>query len=78
MAKTISKEQYLQLIGLLAVAEKHNGMLESILEAVREITGEEDKFGHSADMIYGSTTLDNALEYLDITVLKRPYHKHKK
>ena len=75
MSKTISKEQHLQLIGLMAIGKHHNDMLESIVKSVREITGEKDEFGHSADMIYGSTTLANALEYLDITVQKRVYIK---
>lgn len=68
MTKTITKSEYLQLIGLLKVAEGYNAMLRSVAEAVRLITGEEDDLGHSSDAVYSDSSADELLKKLGITV----------
>jgi len=69
----ISYRSYLQLIGLLALAEHHNRMLEDILTAALEITDETDSLGvpdtsgHTADAIYTNISVDELLIKLGIT-----------
>lgn len=70
MSKTITKEQRLQLIGLHALAMKHNAALADILEAAAEITGEaEYEVGHTSDLIYSNhRTPDQVLKLLGVEV----------
>ena len=76
--KTITKNQRLQLIGLLVLAGKHMKMLESISESVVEITGEKEKdgtpstCGHTNDAIWDENRrdADALLERLEIKVRK--------
>ena len=76
--KTITKNQRLQLIGLLVLAGKHMKMLESISESALEITGEKEKdgtpstCGHTNDAIWDENRrdADALLERLEIKVRK--------
>lgn len=38
--KTITSKQYFQLVGILALAERHKKLIESCVESALEITGE--------------------------------------
>lgn len=66
--KTITKAQHLQLVGLLALAKRHNERLDDIRRAVAEIIREEDDHGHASDIVYGDRDLDDGLRILGITV----------
>lgn len=68
MARTITKRQYLQLSGLLTLAERYNRELEDIKHAAMEITGDTDECGHTSDAVYGQRTIVELLKLLDITV----------
>jgi hypothetical protein len=76
--KTISKNQHLQLVGLLTLAGRHMKMLESISEAALSITGEKEKdgtpstCGHTNDAIWDENRrdADALLERLKIKVRK--------
>lgn len=69
--KKISHSQYLQLVGLQVLAEKHNRMMHDIEACACEITGE-DQAGHTADILYGSRELDEGLKLMGIEVEPRP------
>lgn len=69
--KSITHNQYLQLIGLKTVCEKHNAMCTATLEAAAEITGE-DMHGHMSDILFGGRPLDEGLRLMEIEVLPRP------
>jgi len=51
MKTKITKKEYLQIVGLLALAEKHMNATEDIEEALREIVGEKEKYGHCGDAV---------------------------
>jgi len=68
MAKTITKQQYLQLAGLLTLAERYTGELEEIERAAMEITGEDDEWGHTSDAVYGTRSIAELLKLLEIIV----------
>lgn len=64
----ITKGQRLQLIGLRTVALDLNDRLDDTIRAAGKITGEEDPFGHTADMMSDYRTVDDGLGLLDIEV----------
>jgi hypothetical protein len=72
--RTITRPEYLQLIGLLALAQRHNAMLNEIAEAIRAITDERDRdgapnySGHSFDAVWSDYSADDLLRKLDISV----------
>jgi hypothetical protein len=66
--KTITHNQYLQLVGLLAITTKHYAMIKQFEEAFVDITGEEDTAGHSMDILCGCRDLDEGLKLLHVTV----------
>lgn len=67
---TISRNEYLQLLGLKTLAIKHNKDLESIRQAMIEITAEEDEQGHTADTVWDNEqTVDTMLFNLEIEVV---------
>ena len=75
--KTITKNQYLQLVGLLALAGRHMAMLKSISEAALSITGEEkdgtpSTYGHTFDAVWDDNRrdADALLTRLEIKVRK--------
>lgn len=67
---SISKNQYLQLIGLSILAKTHNKFLEELAAAANEITGEKDETGITFDMIYNNTSPKDVLKSLDISVIE--------
>jgi hypothetical protein len=68
--KTITKNQYYQLLALQALSKKYNDLISDILTSAVEITGEENE-DHTADMIFGETSLDDALDYMDILIQEK-------
>lgn len=70
--KTITQNQYLQLVGLLAITTRHYAMIKQCEEAFVEIVGEEDTAGHSMDILCGGRELDDGLRLLHVTVEKAP------
>jgi len=74
MKTTITVGERLQLIGLLALADRHYRILEEVREAITELVGgtPEDGEGHISDAIYdgGRRDADQLLKRLGITVGK--------
>jgi len=66
--KTITQAQYYQLIGLRAVGDRQHAMLDAVVTAAADITGEEKDAGQTMDYIWGSQELDELLKRLEITV----------
>lgn len=75
--KSISKREYLALVGLEALAKVQRNMLDEIESAALEITKEVDyngvpeRGGHTMDMLWGSRELDDMLRILKIKVKKK-------
>jgi hypothetical protein len=67
MTKVISQSEYLQLAGLLALAQKHTRMLEDIAESAEQITGETDI---TTDATFCGYPVDELLDRLDIAVVR--------
>lgn len=77
MDKTITKFQYLQLLGLFTLAKNHYRFLEEITETVAEITKTQNDhdsgypyYGHVSDAIWSGDDmgLDEMLRKLAISV----------
>lgn len=72
--RTITRAQYLQLLGLVTLARHHNAALNDIVAAALDITDERDEegkrnqWGHTSDLIYSEESLDAKLGYMKITV----------
>lgn len=64
----ISKSEYLQLVVLLTLAERHRKMVEDIQAAAMEITGETDDCGHTCDAVWNDYSADDLLGKLSIKV----------
>jgi hypothetical protein len=65
---SITKSEYLQLIGLLVLAKGHNDNLKELAKAIREITGESHDQGHSTDAAYCDYSADDLLQKLEIPI----------
>jgi hypothetical protein len=66
--KTITRNEWLRLIGLLVLAEGHNRDLDAIAASAREITGDEEH-GHTADEVFARyPDANRLLQRLGITV----------
>jgi hypothetical protein len=77
--KTISYDDYLRLVGLLALAADHRRMLEAIERSACTITGDEPaEGGHTGDAIWGGSdhTPARLLELLGIAVPELPAKEH--
>lgn len=72
MAKHITANERLQLIGLLALAQHHNKALKDIVAAAVAITDERDSDGHTSDAVYNDNEADELLAWLDISVTSPP------
>lgn len=59
----LKRNEYLQLVGLLAVAQTHVRMVNDIEKAICKIVGEKpDGMGHSCDAIWSNYSADTLLE----------------
>jgi hypothetical protein len=72
--KTITRDQYYQLIGLKTLAETYNQKLEDIIQAVanivqaRDANGEPD--GYVMDTVYSAgISINGLLKQLEITIV---------
>ena len=62
----LKRNQYLQVVGLLALCPAHNKALEDIEAALCKILGEKPKTGpHVGDAVYCNYDTDTLLEKLD-------------
>lgn len=70
----ITHAEFLQMTGLLSLADKHGKVMTDIVEALREITGEEDSWGHCGDAVYSMEVYSpqELLRRLELTVAARP------
>jgi hypothetical protein len=65
----ITRNEYLQLVGLKTIAMMYYRRMKDVEEAVIAITGEEDKHGHACDFVWDENiTVDALLEKMEITV----------
>lgn len=71
---TITKSEYLQLLGLKMLADESSRHQQELLKSASKITGEEhDRGGHTSDLIYDqNTSVNHALKMLGITVVDSP------
>ena len=65
---TITKNEYLQLVGLQALANSYLKKIDDLESLAYELTGELDSFGFTTDMICNDRGIDEVLEQLDITI----------
>ncbi len=68
MKTKVSKKEYLQIVGLLTLADKHMNMVDDIQNALREIVGEKEDWGHCGDAVIDATlrNADSLLKRLNI------------
>lgn len=70
--KTISYQDYLQIVGLMALAKHHNDMLAQIEETAGRLLGEEKEYGqygHISDQVFcREPDADTLLKKMEITV----------
>lgn len=70
---TITRAEYLQLLGLKIMADRHLSELDHLVDAAKSIVGEEDKFAHMGDLMFTeSMAVDESLRKLEIKVLPDP------
>lgn len=73
--KTIKKEDYLKLVGLLTIAEAHYLAFSFIEKTIANLLGEKKElggYGHISDMLWcGEFDADSLLEKMDIKVDKK-------
>lgn len=73
---SITRDEYLQLLGLKTLSKEYNKILDLLTNAVQRITGELDhngnpeKSGHNSDFIFGDRELDDMLRILEIKVIE--------
>jgi hypothetical protein len=69
MAKTtITKNEYLQLVGLTTLAMKHEKIVRECERAMEELMGFPENSGETSDVIYGDRDLTWLLERANVTV----------
>ncbi len=66
--KVITRAQYLQLLGLQLIAERHLNALRDAERAARELVGVEEEGSLIDDAMWGSRTIDEVLAVSDIKV----------
>ncbi len=65
---TITRSQYLQLLGLQTLAAHHIRTMDGLAAAAIAITREGVDMGHTYDLVWGNRNLDEALGLMGITV----------
>lgn len=77
MGKSITRAEYLQLVGLYALARRHDHAVSLLMEEACAITGERaDDSTYTAEFIYGSEPVEDSLRSLQITVDEGLYEAH--
>lgn len=67
---SITQTEYVQIVGLLAIAKRHMRTIEDIEKALREIIGQTGDNGHCGDAIFCNYTADELLEKMEVKVQK--------
>ncbi|RJP48781.1 MAG: hypothetical protein C4586_08705 [Anaerolineaceae bacterium] len=72
MKTIITKQQFTELVGILALADHEMKILNTLNDAAHAITGEKDDWGHTADAIWDDNLRDakKLLRKLKIIVKK--------
>jgi hypothetical protein len=70
MKTKITKKEYLQIVGLLALADKYMKIIGDIINELREIVGEKEEWGHCGDAVIDDR-LRNADSLLKKLKIKR-------
>ena len=65
---SITKNEYLQLVGLQTLSESYLEKLDDLEKTAYEITGELDKYSYTTDMIFNDRDIDDVLKQLGIEV----------
>ena len=60
--KVITRDQYLQLLGLQTLAQKHEKIVSQCIETMNMMVGQDDVSGGASDVIYGERSLQWFLE----------------
>lgn len=68
--KTITRQEYYQLAGLLAIGHKKVDELNDIELAMNAITGEQPRGGHSVDALFQPYSVYQLLENLELKIEK--------
>lgn len=66
--KTITHAEYLQLLGLRLIADRHQSAMDELSKAAAAITGETDELGHTYDYVWSNRELDEMLDVLELKV----------
>lgn len=66
--KTITKQEYIILQGLIALTSYYNEITEDIDKVALKITGEDENIGHTYDILSGFRELDDGLRLIGIKV----------
>lgn len=66
--RTISRSQYQQLLGLLALVQQHNQALNEIKQALISLLGPEEDTDWIGEAVYGEADEQRLLQRLSITV----------
>jgi hypothetical protein len=73
MKTVISKADYIQIVGLLALSERYIGILKDLEKSLAGIVGQESDdnyYGHCSDAVYGTYSADELLRKMEIKVKK--------
>jgi hypothetical protein len=69
MKTKVTKKEYLQMVGLLTLADKHMKIIADITNELREIVGEKEEWGHCGDAVIDDNlrNVDSLLKKLKIS-----------
>jgi hypothetical protein len=68
MKKSITKNEYWQLVGLQTLANNYMAKVDDLENVAKEIVGELEDTGYITDMIGGDRDIDEILKILGITI----------
>jgi hypothetical protein len=69
-ARTITKQQSLQVEGLLALARRHKDIVNECEESLKEILEPDEEYGHSGDAIWADYPAKTLINKTNCTVVK--------
>ncbi len=76
MKKTITKEEYVSVVGLMVLARKAYRRIQDCKKAYKEIVDEKEEFGHFSDEIFNDGDIDRALRNEGIKVKNKTNDKN--
>ena len=68
MRKAITKNEYLQLIGLMTIARQYYKKQADCEQAMADIFESDETYGHWTDAIWDGATVDNLLKRMKVEV----------